>query len=164
MLWFKRLIMLLTLPILAACSDLSVTPLTATGNLSLAQVNVVDTSGRLGQLYARQLRQKLHVNGQTTPEYDLISSITTSSSSTLSVRGTSSTLKKMNMSASIQLIDIKNGDIVLKETLSAGATLGAVSSYFGQDESEANAKARLSQLLATRVAQRVQLYFIKQDK
>lgn len=164
MLWFKRFLVLTMLSALAACADVTIQPLATQDDLSFAGVNVVDTGGRTGQLYARQLRQRLHVNATAAPEYDLISSISASSSSTLSVRGTSSTLKKMTMSAEIQLLDLRTGKIVLQETLSAGATLGAVTSYFGQDESERNAEARLAQLLADRVTQRVQLYFISQSE
>lgn len=163
MLWFKRFLTIITLSFLAACANVSVTPLATTDAVSLASVNIVPTSGRVGQLYTRQLQQKLHVNGAAAAEFDLISTISDSSSSTLSVQGTSSTLKKMTMSAQIQLIELETGAIVLEETLSAGATLGAVTSYFGQDESERNARSRLAQLLGSRVAQRVQLHFVTQS-
>ena len=163
MLWFKRLLAFAMLSFVAACADLSVTPLASNGEAAHAEVNIVQVGGRNGQLYTRTLEQRLHVNDAAMAEYDLVSSLSSSSSSTLSVRGTSSTLKKMTMSVSFQLLHLKTGEIVLRDSITSEATLGAVTSYFGQDESERNARARLAQLLGNRVAQRIQLYFISKS-
>ena len=161
--WFNRIFALALLSLVTACADLSVTPLASNDQAANAEVNIVAVAGRNGQLYTRTLKQRLHVNEAAIAEYDLFSSLSSSSSSTLSVRGASSTLKKMTMAVSFQLLNLKTGEIVLQDQVTSEATLGAVTSYFGQDESERNARARLAQLLGNRVAQRIQLYFISQS-
>ena len=163
MLSFRKTIAAVALLFLAACSNVSMTPLISANIEDLAAVNVVEVSGRDGQLYSRQLRNRLYVNGMQAPSYDLVSRITVESSSSLSVKGKSSTLKKMTMSNNIELLDRQTGEIVLRETLSAGATFGVVTSYFGQDESERNGRERLVKLLAERTARQVQLYFSSQN-
>lgn len=163
MLWFKRLLAIALISLVSACSEISMQPLASANLGEMAQISVKGTSGRDGQLYTRELRKRLRANAVQNPAYDLISTISVSSSSTLSVKGKSSTLKKMTMSVDITLLDKNSGDIVLSETLSAGATLGVVSSYYGQDEAERNGRERLAKLLAERAGRRVLLFFSAQQ-
>ena len=121
----------------------------------------METSGRAGQLYSRALRQELYLYGKAVPTYELKSSISVSSSSTLSVRGVSSSFKKMTMIANFELTKQGGGDVLLQDTVIADATLGTVSSLFGQDQSELHARDRMARLIAQRVAQRIQLYFLE---
>lgn len=144
----------------AGCSTVTIGELDERVSAKLSSVSVVDTDGRAGQLYSRALRQALYVFGQAGPAYDLTSSISVSSSSTLSVRGVTSTFKKMSMVANFTLTK-QGGDVLLRDTVTADATLGTVSSLFGQDQSELHARDRMATLLAQRVAQRVQLYFLE---
>lgn len=144
----------------AGCSTVTIGQLDERVSAKLSSVSVVDTDGRAGQLYSRALRQALYVFGQASPAYDLTSSISVSSSSTLSVRGVTSTFKKMSMVANFTLTK-QGGDVLLRDTVTADATLGTVSSLFGQDQSELHARDRMATLLAQRVAQRVQLYFLE---
>ena len=145
----------------AGCSTVTIGQLNERVSAKLNSVYVVDTDGRAGQLYSRALRQALYVYGQTNPAYDLTSSISVSSSSTLSVRGVNSTFKKMTMVANFELKKQGGGDVLLRDTVTADATLGTVSSLFGRDQSELHARDRMATLLAHRVAQRVQLYFLE---
>ena len=144
----------------AGCSTVTIGELDERVSAKLSSVSVVDTDRRAGQLYSRALRQALYVYGQASPAYDLTSSISVSSSSTLSVRGVTSTFKKMSMVANFTLTK-QGGDVLLRDTVTADATLGTVSSLFGQDQSELHARDRMATLLAQRVAQRVQLYFLE---
>ena len=144
----------------AGCSTVTIGELDERVSAKLSSVSVMDTDGRAGQLYSRALRQALYVFGQAGPAYDLTSSISVSSSSTLSVRGVTSTFKKMSMVANFTLTK-QGGDVLLRDTVTADATLGTVSSLFGQDQSELHARDRMATLLAQRVAQRVQLYFLE---
>ena len=82
-----------------------------------------------------------------------------SSSSTLSVQGSASDLKKKTMTASIILVDLAKGDVVLSDKLSANATLGTVSAQFAQTRSDRHADERLAMLLADHVAARLHLFF-----
>ena len=67
----------------------------------------------------------------------------------------------MTMVASFELTKQGRGDVLLRDKVTADATLGTVSSLFGQDQSELHARDRMANLLAQRVAQRVQLYFLE---
>ena len=67
----------------------------------------------------------------------------------------------MTMVANFELTKQDSGDVLLQDTVTADATLGTVSSLFGQDQSELHARDRMSILIARRVAQRIQLYFLE---
>jgi LPS-assembly lipoprotein len=149
------------LVMLAGCSGVSIGALDSRVEADISSVAVIDTGGRAGQLYNRALRRALYVNGESSPAYDLTSTISVSSSSTLSVRGVTSTFKKMTMTAVFTLKKQNDGEALLSDQVTADATLGTVSSLFGQDQSEANARDRMAKLLAQRVVQQLQLYFLK---
>lgn len=149
------------LVMLAGCSGVSIGALDSRVEADISSVAVVDTGGRAGQLYNRELRRALYVNGEASPAYDLTSTISVSSSSTLSVRGVTSTFKKMTMTAVFTLKKQGDGEVLLSDQVTADATLGTVSSLFGQDQSEAHARDRMAKLLAQRVVQQLQLYFLK---
>ncbi|MGB2439082.1 MAG: hypothetical protein ACPIB4_08425, partial [Candidatus Puniceispirillaceae bacterium] len=85
------------------CGNITIHQLGTKNLQNLQQIAVEDPSGREGQLYGRELRKLLHIGGKAIENYKLISSISFSSSSTISVQGASSTLKKMTMSASFKL-------------------------------------------------------------
>ena len=146
---------------LAGCSGFSIGALDSRIEADISSVAVIDTGGRAGQLYNRELRRALYVKGEASPAYDLTSTISVSSSSTLSVRGVTSTFKKMTMTAVFTLKKQDDGEVLLSDQVTADATLGTVSSLFGQDQSEAHARDRMAKLLAQRVVQQLQLYFLK---
>ena len=146
---------------LASCGGVSIGALDSRVDTDISSIVVIDTGGRAGQLYNRALRSALYVNGEATPAYDLTSTISVSSSSTLSVRGVTSTFKKMKMTAVFTLKKHDDGEVLLSNQVTADATLGTVSSLFGQDQSAAHARDRMAKLLAQRVVQQLQLYFLK---
>ena len=65
------------------------------------------------------------------------------------------------MVAKFELTKHGGGDVLLQGKVIADATLGTVSSLFGQDQSELHARDRMARLIAQRVAQRIQLYFLE---
>ena len=144
------------------CSDTNIRQLDNDIQKSLQMVTVPDISTREGQLYVRELRNLLNVGGKTHEKYELKTEIHMTASSTLSVEGASSTLKKMSMRASFTLYDVKSGKSLFSDSIIADATLGTVSSVFGQGEAETHSKERLAVLLAQRVIRRLQLYFLEQ--
>ena len=150
--------------ILTNCGDVTVRQLGTKNLQNLQQIAVNDASGREGQLYGRELRKLLHIGEEGVKNYNLISSISVSTSSTLSVQGASSTLKKMNMTARFDLRDLTSGDTLISDSITADATLGAVTSLYGQDKSETHARERLVILRAQRVVRRLQLYFLNQSQ
>ena len=163
MLWrsLKAGFFLTVLVLLAGCSGVSIGALDSRVGTEISSVAVIDTGGRAGQLYNRELRRALYVDGETSPAYNLTTTISVSSSSTLSVRGVTSTFKKMTMTAVFTLKKQDDGEVMLSDQVTADATLGTVSSLFGQDQSEAHARDRMAKLLAQRVVQQLQLYFLK---
>ena len=149
------------LVLLAGCSGVSIGALDSRVEAEISSVAVIDTSGRAGQLYNRELRRALYVKGEASPAYDLTSTISVSSSRTLSVRGVTSTFKKLKMTAVFTLKKQDDGEVLLSDQVTADSTLGTVSSLFGQDQSEAHARDRMAKLLAQHVVQQLQLYFLK---
>jgi LPS-assembly lipoprotein len=163
MLWrsLKAGFFLTVLVLLAGCSGVSIGALDSRVGTEISSVAVIDTGGRAGQLYNRELRRALYVDGETSPAYNLTTTISVSSSSTLSVRGVTSTFKKMTMTAVFTMKKRDDGEVLLSDQVTADATLGTVSSLFGQDQSEAHARDRMAKLLAQRVVQQLQIYFLK---
>ena len=161
---FRFGIIMLCSLILTNCGDVTIRQLGAKNLQNLQQIAVKDVSGREGQLYSRELRKLLHIGGKAVENYELISSISFSALSALSVQGASSTLKKMTMSASFELRNLTNGKTLIVDSITADATLGAVTSLYGQDKSETHARKRLAILLAQRVVRRLQLYFLNQSQ
>ena len=160
--WFKALSLLLLLTV-AGCGDFKVRTLSGGEFDQIASILVVRSSGRIGQIYTRQLKDQLMIDPGITPTHRLESNLSVSSASTLSVVGSSSNLKKMTMSASFTLTNLTTGKVELTESILTRATLGAISSYYGQDVSETQGQERLAKLLADRVANRMQMFFIDRD-
>ena len=150
--------------ILSNCGDVTVRQLGTENLKNLQQIAVNDVSGREDQLYGRELRKLLHIGGKGVENYNLISSISVSASSTLSVQGANSKLKKMAMTTSFELRSLTTGETLIADSIIADATLGAVTSLYGQDKSETHARERLAILLAQRVVRRLQLYFLNQGQ
>ena len=150
--------------ILTNCGDVTIRHLDAENLQNLQQIAVKDTAGREGQLYGYELRKLLQIGGKAVENYSLVSSITTNASSTLSVQGASSTLKKMTMTASFKLRNLTTGKTLIADNITAEAKLGAVTSLYGQDKSETHARERLAILLAQRVVRRLKLYFLNQNQ
>ena len=150
--------------VLTACSEINIHQLGQDNHDSLKKIVVADIESREGQIFTRELRKKLHIGGKLSGAYLLKSNISTSSSATLSVQGASSSLKKMSMTTTFQLKDLGTREILFTDTVSGNATLGAVSSFYGQDTSEIHARERLAILLAQRVVRKLQLYFLGKKK
>ena len=163
MLWrsLKTSFLVTVLVLLTGCGSVGIGALDSRVDMEISNVAVIDTGGRAGQLYNRELRRTLYVKGEAIPSYNLTSTISVSSSSTLSVRGVTSTFKKMTMTAVFTLKKQNDGEVLLSDQVTADATLGTVSSLFSQDQSEAHARDRMAKLLAQRVVQQLQLYFLK---
>lgn len=156
--WLSRLIVAAGLLLLTGCSGLEIKSLGQALYERNAVIEVVQTGGRNGQLYSRQLRRRLaYVEASAT--HSVSTSLSVSSAATLSVQGSNSDLKKKTMTATFSLTDLATGETVLGETLSASATLGTVSAQFAQLRSDRHADERLAMLLADRVAARLHLFF-----
>ncbi len=150
--------------VLGACNSVNIHQLGQNNQSKLQEIVVIDINTREGQLYGRELRKLLHIGGKSSEKYELTSTINATSSSTLSVQGAASSLKKMSMTASFQLNDAKTGETLFTNVVVGDATLGAITSLYGQERSEAHARERLAILLAQRVVRRLQLYFLDRSR
>jgi hypothetical protein len=160
--WLSRLLIAAILALATACSGLAVKPLGSSLSQQDLGVVVADTAGRNGQIYTRNLTRLL---GDTSaPKFQLKSSLSSSSTSSVTVRGSTADFKKKSMTAAITLIDTSTGKMVMRDSMSESTTLGTVTSYYAQARSDKHADERISQLLAKRVAIRVQLYLIEMNK
>ena len=145
---------------LGGCSSLSKDQIDAAMTDKLASVEIITMSGRDGHIYNRNLLQAMFSSYGVEAEYRLTSNMSISSSETFSVRGVSSDFKKMTMTISFTLTDIYTDEVAISNSVSANATLGTVSSKYGIEQSELQARKRLAKLLAERVRRRLQLYFL----
>ena len=160
--WLSRLLIAAILALATACSGLAVKPLGSSLSQQDLGVVVEDTAGRNGQIYTRNLTRLL---GDTSaPKFQLKSSLSSSSTSSVTVRGSTADFKKKSMTAEITLIDTSTGKTVMRDLMSESTTLGTVTSYYAQARSDKHADERISQLLAKRVAIRVQLYLVEMNK
>ena len=160
--WLSRLLIAAILALATACSGLAVKPLGSSLSQQDLGVVVADTAGRNGQIYTRNLTRLL---GDTSaPKFQLKSSLSSSSTSSVTVRGSTADFKKKSMTAAITLVDTSTGKTVMRDSMSESTTLGTVTSYYAQARSDKHADERISQLLAKRVAIRVQLYLVEMNK
>ena len=67
------------------------------------------------------------------------------------------------MSVNYSLKDNETGNELISGVVSATATSGTITSYYGQSVSAQFASERLAQLLAERVYQKLQLYFLSAE-
>ena len=146
--------------LLGGCTSLSKDQIDTAMIDQLASVEIVPVSGRDKQVFNQSLRQTMFSSYGAETRYRLSSSISVSSSETFAVRGVSYDFKKMTMTVSFNLTDIGSNEVAFKNTVTANATLGTVSSTYGLEQSELQAKKRLAKLLAERVRRRLQLYFL----
>jgi len=166
--WYRLLrpylgkVMLFLMIGLAGCGGITIQQLGNSNQDQLRQVAVANIGGRDGQLFSREVRRLLYLGAPAPSRYELQTKISFSASSTLSVQGASSTLKKASMSASFKLVDLTNGKTIMTDNVAGDATTGTVTSLYGQDKSESHARERLALLLAQRTVRQIQLYFLNQ--
>ena len=91
-------------------------------------------------------------------KYRLDYRLTGTSSSTLSVRGSSSTLINSTMSINFSLINLENDETVYQSSVVARASSGTISAYYGQQKSQQFVNERLAGNLAEKVINKLILY------
>ena len=128
----------------------------------LRKISLPETTTRPEQLFNQALERQIG-SFDANSQYDLSYKITSATSSSLSASGSSSTIKNTQMSVSYTLTDTQTGDILTEGAVSATATSGTITSYYGQDESARFASERLLGLLAERMHQKLQLYFLSAE-
>lgn len=148
---------------LSACQTLSPAEITTKAQSQIDRIQLGTAENRQDQIFLRQLEDNLNQN-EALRDLSLTADLSVTRSSTLSVKGKSSTLSKTTMVVDYSLIDRLSGDIITKGELSATATSGTVSSYYGQAQSQKFTSERLARTLADRLAQTLRLHFLIQEK
>ena len=147
---------------LSACSLNAIGEIKQTTESHLRKIDIIDSHSRNEQLFRQTLERKIGT-ADTDKRYQLSYNLTGTNQSPLSASGSSSILNNTKMSVNFRLKDNENGNELTSNVVSATATSGTITSYFGQDVSAQFASERLVQLLAERVYQKLQLYFLSAE-
>ena len=144
---------------LSACSLHTITEVNQLTESHLRKIDLPEAQSRNEQLFRQTLERQIG-SADIDTRYHLSYSLTGASLSSLSASGSSSTLKNTEMSISYILKDNENDRELTRGVVSATATSGTITSYYGQDVSAQFVSERLIGLLAERVYQKLQLYFL----
>lgn len=144
---------------LGGCSMHSLSNVDTLTSPHFKQIYLPEASDRSQQIMNRRLTDFIG-SFDRDRRYDLSYQLSVASRSALSSAGQSSSLNNTKMAVSYQLRDHTSGTILTSGTIEAFATSGAISSYHGQDVSAQFASERLVKLLAERLYQKLQIYFI----
>lgn len=147
---------------LSACSLNTIGEVNQLTESHLRKIDLPEALTRSDQLFRQTLQRQIG-SADTDTRYGLRYSLTGASGSSLSASGSSSTLKNTTMSVSYTLKDNETGKELTRGIVSATATSGTITSYYGQDVSAQFASERLVGLLAERMYQKLQLYFLSAE-
>ena len=144
---------------LFACSLSTVGNVDGTTSPHFQKIALPEVTSRARQLMNRSLTDYVGYF-DSDPHYVLSYELSSASRSVLSSAGVSSSLDTTKMSVSYSLQDIRTGEVLTDGSIEAFATSGTISSFHGQDISAEFAAERLVKLLAERLYQKLQLYFL----
>ena len=146
----------------SACSLHTIGEVNKLTESHLRKIELSEAQSRNEQLFRQTLEHQIgsaHIDTRDSLSY----SLTGTSVSTLSASGSSSTLNNTKMSVNYSLKDNETGIELTSGVVSATATSGTITSYYGQSVSAQFASERLVQLLAERVYQKLQLHFLSAE-
>ena len=144
---------------LFACSLITVGNVDGVTSPHFQKIALPEVTSRARQLMSRSLTDYVGYF-DSDPQYALSYELSSASRSVLSSAGVSSSLDTTKMSVSYSLQDIRTGEVLTDGSIEAFATSGTISSFHGQDISAEFAAERLVKLLAERLYQKLQLYFL----
>ena len=147
---------------LSACSLSAIGEVKQLTESHLRKIDIVESNSRIEQLFRQTLERNIGTT-ETDKRYLLTYNLKGSSQSPLSASGSSSTLNNTQMSVNYSLKDNETGNELTRGMVSATATSGTITSYYGQGVSAQFASERLAQLLAERVYQKLQLHFLSAE-
>ena len=147
---------------ISACSLHTIGEVNKLNESHLRKIDLSEAQSRSEQLLRQTLERQIG-SSHTDTRYHLSYSLTGASRSTLSASGSSSTLNNTKMSVNYSLKDNETGNELTSGVVSATATSGTITSYYGQSVSAQFASERLVQLLAERVYQKLQLHFLSAE-
>ena len=146
----------------SACSLHTIGDVNKLTESHLRKIDLSEAQSRSEQLLRQTLQRQIG-SAHTDTRYNLSYSLTRSNVSTLSASGSSSTLNNTKMLVNYSLKDKETGIELTSGVVSATATSGTITSYYGQSVSGQFASERLVKLLAERVYQKLQLHFLSAE-
>ena len=146
----------------SACSLHTIGEINKLTENHLRKIDLSEAQSRNEQLFRQTLKRQIG-SAHADTRYQLSYSLTGATLSTLSASGSSSTLNNTKMSVNYSLKENETGNELTSGVVSAIATSGTITSYYGQSVSAQFASERLVQLLAERVYQKLQLYFLSAE-
>ena len=144
---------------LFGCSLSAIGNMDGTTSPHFKKIALPEVNNRARQLMNRSLTDYVGYFDSDS-HYTLTYQLSSASRSVLSSAGVSSSLDTTKMSVSYSLQDIQTGELLTEGSIEAFATSGTISSFHGQDISAEFAAERLVKLLAERLYQKLQLYFL----
>jgi len=146
----------------SACSLHTIGEVNKLTESHLRKIDLSEAQSRNEQLLRQTLQRQIG-SAHTDTRYNLSYSLTGANVSTLFASGSSSTLNNTKMLVNYSLKDKETGIELTSGVVSATATSGTITSYYGQSVSEQFASERLIGLLAERVYQKLQLHFLSAE-
>ena len=146
----------------SACSLNTIGNVKKSTESHLRKIDLSEAQTRSEQLFRQTLEREIG-SAHTDTRYNLSYNLTGANVSTLSASGSSSPLNNTKMSVNYSLRDKETGIELTSGVVSATATSGTITSYYGQSVSGQFASERLVQLLAERVYQKLQLHFLSAE-
>ena len=152
----------LSLLILQGCSNWSISQLQSDLQPELAQIELPRPKSRLDQLVLQELHKNILDSGAE-KTYSLVFDVAAGGNATVSVQGTSSTLRTSTTTLNFTLLEKSTGKTVLSDSLSSSASSGAVSGLYANEKSTQFSGERLAKLLANRMIQSIALYIANKE-
>ena len=146
----------------SACSLHTIGEINKLTENHLRKIDLSKAQSRNEQLFRQTLKRQIG-SAHADTRYQLSYSLTGATLSTLSASGSSSTLNNTKMSVNYSLKENETGNELTSGVVSATATSGTITSYYGQSVSGQFASERLVKLLAERMYQKLQLHFLSAE-
>ena len=146
----------------SACSLHTIGEVNKLTESHLRKIDLSEAQSRSEQLLRQTLQRQIG-SAHTDTRYKLSYRLTGANISNLSASGSSSTLNNTKMLVNYSLKDKETGIELTSGVVSATATSGTITSYYGQSVSGQFASERLVKLLAERVYQKLQLHFLSAE-
>jgi LPS-assembly lipoprotein len=125
---------------------------------TLSSVQVAPISGQSGWLVRDKLLDRLGQAGQGTPAYRLDVTLDDNITSFGLRRDQAATQERRTLRARYQLVDLRNGMVVLDATAGSDASIDIVSSEYATVAAEQTVLEQLSGIVADQIVSRLALY------
>lgn len=148
MLSLKPIFAVMLLVLAAGCSQ--VAPVEDEVHDKMSQITVTVETGRAEQLFQQEFERLIARKGIADPRYQLDIRISSN-------RGENS----MVMTANYSLYDSQSGTTLTANDFSSSASIGGITSIFGEEQATIHARERLSGRLAQKIYNHLILFFTK---